>query len=293
MDAAVHLILRDADPLGLITATRDNWTGIAHAMPMSDYESMRHILNKSGVYVLIGIEEGQEEPLETIYIGEAENISSRLTNNHAQIVRDDVTWKRVIIFTSTTNDLHKAHIKWVEHKLVSMAKLNTSIKLYNSTLPTEPGLPDFDRVFIESFLDKMLVLYPILGVSAFKPSESELMPPKHTGEELFYIKNRGEIIASGYLSSSGFTITKGSRIKSSGTVNQGVGVKRLREYLVSLYGDKKDASDRITLGSDLELTSLSNGSNLVLGMSSNGREHWKNAEGLSFNELNNRFNKNI
>ncbi len=287
MDAAVHLILRDADPLGLITATRDNWTGIAHAMPMSDYESMKHILDKSGVYVLIGIEEGEEEPLETVYIGEAESISSRLTSNHSQIARDDVTWKRVIIFTSTTNDLHKAHIKWVEHKLVSIAKQNTSIKLFNSTTPTEPSLPDFDRVFIESFLDKMLVLYPILGVDAFKANISNIVSRKPAEGEVFYIKTHGEIIATGFLSSSGFTITKGSRIKTKGTVNQGVGVKRLREELLSLYGVGLDGNDWITIDSDLELTSLSNASNLVLGMSSNGRAYWKNSEGLSFNDLNN------
>jgi len=30
MDAAVHLVLREADPNGLVIATRDNWTGKAY-----------------------------------------------------------------------------------------------------------------------------------------------------------------------------------------------------------------------------------------------------------------------
>lgn len=287
MDAAVHLILRDADPLGLITATRDNWTGIAHAMPMSDYESMKHILNKSGVYVLIGIEEGKLEPIEAVYIGEADNISSRLTSAHKQIIRDDVTWKRVIIFTSTTNDLHKAHIKWIEHKLVSMARNNTSTyKLYNSTAPTEPNLPDFDKVFIESFIEKMLVLYPILGVHAFKNANNQdISSNKVITKDLYYIKIRNDIYASGHNSSNGFTILSGSKIKTKGTDTQGISVKRIREEIMNNRAINTIETGWYVLDEDIELTSLSTASNLVLGNSTNGRDTWKNSDGQSYNDL--------
>lgn len=76
--ASIRLFLAEGDPKRLRTVEMSNWTGKAIAGPRSELEAVlgREEAEKPGVYFLSGSEPGTGEA--AIYVGEAENIKTRL-----------------------------------------------------------------------------------------------------------------------------------------------------------------------------------------------------------------------
>ena len=283
MDAAVHLILRDADPAGIVTATRDNWTGIAYGMPVTDFSIMSPILKSSGVYVFIGVTEIDGEEEQVIYIGEAETIADRITPQHSQFSNDAVFWRRIVVFTSTGADLHKAHVKWLESTLVKRAKEASRYRLTNSTEPSENKLPDFDIVFVTGFLENMLVLYPLLGVDAFRLPEhtpSVVRTEKQVevvrdGLMGIYTTKSATPVARGMERDGGFVVFDGALIKINHTDSLYSNVRKSKELLLQAGRLTVEDSTWYKLTGDYETTSPSAAATLVLGYSASGTREWK------------------
>ena len=289
MDAAVHLILRDADPSGIVTATRDNWTGIAYGMPVADFSLMSPILKTSGVYVFTGVADLGSEEEQVIYIGEAETIADRITPRHTQFSKEDVFWRRIVVFTSTGADLHKAHVKWLESALVKRARDASRYRLTNGNDQSENGLPEFDLVFVKRFLENMLVLYPLLGVDAFRVPDASLVSTSAasvsasaTGGELgvpvvlgVYVGKVSAPIARGVEKDGAFIILGGSLIKREHTDSSGGNTKKSKGLLLQAGRLTEEDDTWYRLEGDYETTSPSAAASLVLGYSASGTREWK------------------
>ena len=288
MDAAVHLVLRDADPNGIVTATRDNWTGKALSMPIADLGLMKEVLSGAGVYVLVGLlDDGADTPV--VYVGEAEEVIGRLTGRHVQLSRTEVTWQRVVVFVSQADDLHKAHIKWLESNLVERARAGGHVALANATTPSEPNLPRFDEVFAETFLVNMLVLYPLLGVRAFLPGAAAV---RHTHaasmvpvDELV-MRKAGAVIARGRCTASGgVTLLAGSLIAVKEAEYAGPVISRTREHFASQgWLDAYDDNWQ-TLNTDYDCSSPSTAAAVVMGRAMRGPQAWRTQDGVPLADL--------
>ena len=68
------------------------------------------------------------EPL--AYIGEGEDISDRIRNHDTN--KD--WWNTAVLIVSSANNLNKAHVKYLESRLIDLAKSIAKIKLAASTL---------------------------------------------------------------------------------------------------------------------------------------------------------------
>jgi hypothetical protein len=299
MPAAVHLVLRDADPSGIVIATRDNWTGKAYGLPVGDLQYLLPALSGAGVYVLVGDDEDSEDGLPVVYIGEAEDITSRLRPNHAQLSRADLEWRRVVVFASQSDDLHKAHVRWLEAELVKRAKNASRCRLTNGNTPPTPRLPEFDEVFVQAFLDNMLVLYPLLGVDVFSPPRAprRLVVPAVTPEAPASEKDArittelvlhvaGEVRARACLEADNrLTLLAGSSIARRGQESESPKVAAIRQLLV----DNGNVTDRDTDWWDITVDhgplSPSAAAMLVVGYSINGRVSWKTASGATYSNL--------
>ena len=102
-----------------------------------------------------------------MYIGEAESIQSRLK----QHLEKDF-WNHVIYFTSKDENLTKSHIRYLEGRLIELAKQAGRASLTNSQA-TSSKLPESDRADMEIFLKKIEQLLPALGVEVLVPIASE------------------------------------------------------------------------------------------------------------------------
>ena len=80
---SIRIFVPDGNPEGTKIIDQMNWTGKVLAFPRSDWRKIqnREEFRKSGVYILMGPAENENEDLSSVYIGQTEEIGSR-KNNH-------------------------------------------------------------------------------------------------------------------------------------------------------------------------------------------------------------------
>ena len=112
-------------------------------------------LERAGVYIL----SGGIDPVSgkrRAYIGEAENVGERLRQH-----KTTEFWDSVIVFTSKDESLNKAHVKYLENRLLTEAGIGR-FKL-KQNLSRIPNLQEADREDMEDFLYRIRQLLPVLG----------------------------------------------------------------------------------------------------------------------------------
>ena len=136
MAKSLELFFVDGKPDGMLTARVFIWTGHVLVVPRTQLASglTRSESGYTGVYVLLG----ESEAGTKAYIGESEDISKRIRSHDAN--KD--WWSTAIFVTSSGNDLHKAHVQYLESKLVATAKQAGRCELDNSTVPGLPSLSE-------------------------------------------------------------------------------------------------------------------------------------------------------
>lgn len=102
----------------MLTAEIFNWTGHVLVTPRIRLAEAlkRKEAGYTGVYILLG--DSDESSLVMAYIGESDDVASRIRNHDSK--RD--WWTQAILITSTANSLNKAHVRYVESRLVEEAR---------------------------------------------------------------------------------------------------------------------------------------------------------------------------
>ena len=200
--ATIKLFLVNGEPKRLRTAELSNWTGKAVAGPRSEFESVlaREESQKSGVYFLTGNE--PESGKGAVYIGEAECVRDRLKSH-----LDKDFWNQVVFFTSKDENLTKAHIRYLEGRLIEQTR-HAARAIVQNGQSSGARLPESDREDMEIFLEKVHQLLPVLGVEVLVPVAA---PATATTErELLFCEIKG-LKATGHLTPNGFVVLAGSQ----------------------------------------------------------------------------------
>ena len=188
--ATIKIFLAHADPKRLRTAELSNWTGKAIAGPRSEFESVlaREESKSSGVYFLTGVDPDSGKP--AVYIGEAESIKDRVKSHLGKGF-----WNQIVFFISKDENLTKAHIRYLEGRLLQHANAAGRAILMNSQ-SSGATLPESDREDMEVFLEKMQQLLPALGIEVLVPTRSA---SKSSSEKQLLTCKIKSIEAKGYL----------------------------------------------------------------------------------------------
>jgi hypothetical protein len=162
----IHIFVVDGDPDGVKIVDRQNWTGWGIAFPRSAWPgiSKRREFATPGVYILSGAGEGSEGELPTIYVGQGDEIRTRLDSHYAN--KDFWDWGYAFVSKGTA--LNRAHTTWLEHALIDLAHEAQQCHLENGTRPKEPNLSEWERADTQGFLREMLRILPLLGVRVFE-----------------------------------------------------------------------------------------------------------------------------
>lgn len=136
---SLELFFIDSRPDGMLTAEIFNWTGHVLMTPRTQIiEALkREQTRRTGVYLLIGEREG--EPL--AYIGESEDVAERIRSHDS---RKD-WWDKAVLITSNDRNLNKAHVKYLEARLIEEARTAARIALENGPIPAARGSPKRSR----------------------------------------------------------------------------------------------------------------------------------------------------
>lgn len=264
-----------ADPVdGLRVVEKSNWSGRGLICPRPQFSSgkTRPDFGKAGVYVLLG--PGTEGTLRRVYIGEGGPARPRLEQHFSK--KD--FWTTLVLFVSKDENLNKAHIQYLESRLVSLASEAKRCELENGNVPALPSLSEIDASEAEGFLREMLLCFPVLGVSEFeKPVR------KKAGAEVLHLRGKG-IEALGYETGDGFVVLKGGQAVKEEVPSMHNYVAQLRRTLQA-KGIFRDAGTHWALDQDYTFDSPSTAASVVLGRSVNGRINWKTASGETLKEI--------
>jgi hypothetical protein len=275
--ATIKLFLVHGDAKRLRTAELSNWTGKAVAGPRSELDGVltREEAAKSGIYFLSGIDSESGKP--SVYIGEAESIRDRLRGH-----LDKDFWNHVLFFISKDENLTKAHVRYLEGRLIEQAKSAGRAQVMNSQSGGSK-LPESDREDMEIFLQRIHQLMPVLGADALVPIGST--PTGHVERQLLVCEIKG-LKATGHLTPTGFVVLKGSQavFKERASAHQYPYTLAARKRLIE-DGTLVEDGGHLIFARDSEFSSPSAAATVVHGGSANGLLAWKNKEGKTLKEL--------
>jgi hypothetical protein len=275
--ATIKIYLPHGDPKRLRTGEISNWSGKAVAGPRTELDQLlkREEAANVGIYLLTGFDPISGGP--AVYIGEAESIQTRL-KQHV----DKDFWNHVVYFTSKDENLTKSHIRYLEGRLIELAKLAARASLTNSQASTS-RLPESDIADMEIFLEKIEQLLPALGVEVLVPT-TVLSESKE--EERLLFCEIGGLKASGHLTPNGIVVLSQS---------QAVGVLRpsAKDYPWVVNAREQLVKDRVLVpeGGYLvftknhEFSSPSAAAAVIHGGTTNGRTAWKDASGKTLKQI--------
>ncbi|MCK8637659.1 methionine sulfoxide reductase [Parasaccharibacter sp. TMW2.1882] len=160
---SLELFYIDGHPDGMVTAELFNWTGHVFVTPRTRLAEalQREEAGYAGVYLLLGEYDGGA----FAYIGEAEDLRARM-KTHASSENKD-WWETAVLVSASANRLNKAHVKYLEARMISIAKEIGHTPLQNSTTPSLPGLTEADVAKMEAFLANLMVVLPAIRVDMF------------------------------------------------------------------------------------------------------------------------------
>lgn len=279
----VRLFLAEGTIGGLVTAEIMNWTGHVLRGRRDRIGDIRRRLEaqRTGVYLLLG--DG------VAYIGQSDNVATRLAQ-HDQ--RKDF-WNEVVVITSKDANLTSAHVRYLEARLLRLAREIGRIQLENGNEPSGGAdLPEADRSDMEYFLEQIRVLLPVLGYDFLRgrTAEASSSSLEAIDSPVFFL-TLGGIDARAQLVDGEFTILQGSRL--AGTMRdvrtQNDATRRQHEARSAARASLIDSGALVIDGEfavatrDIPFSSPSAAGAIAIGRASiNGRTEWKTATKLPY-----------
>lgn len=275
--ATIKIFLVHGDPKRLRTAELSNWTGKAVAGPRSEFEGVmsREESEKSGVYFLTGTDPESGKP--AIYIGEAEQLRDRIK---AHLGKD--FWNQVVFFVSKDENLTKSHIRYLEGKLIEIAR-NAGRACVTNGQNSGARLPEADREDMEVFLEKINQLLPVLGVELLVSSSGASVSKAE--KQLLFCEIKGRR-AQGHLIPNGLLVKAGSEavLLERASSQKYPAARNLRSKLRE-EGVLVEQEDHLLFIKDTEFSSPSAAASVIHGGHANGLTAWRNAEGKTLKEI--------
>ena len=274
---SLELYFIEGKPDGMLTAEVFNWTGHVLMTPRTriNVALARREARYTGVYLLLGEQDGCPRA----YIGEGEDISDRIRNHDTN--KD--WWATAVLITSAANNLNKAHVKYLEARLVEEAKAAGRSPLDNGNTPPRPSLSEAAQANMETFLAYLLMILPALRVELFirntRPALAHTEAKSQLPRFILYNKAR-KLKASAVLQDGDFIVEAGSQanLNWDGQNTQHSGYALLHEDLKQ-KGILKQQNDQLVFTENYAFKSPSAAAGVVNGRPSNGTTEWRLADG--------------
>ncbi len=152
----------------IVTAEFSNWNGKAIKVPRIEVnDCKRKDLQEPGVYFLFCKDEDND--MDSVYIGEAENVKEHLVQHllDADAEKEKYYWNTTVIFIG--RDLNKALIRYLENRLVELAKASNRYEILTKNTYKNTVLKESQVTVMEEFLDNIKVLINALGYKVLEP----------------------------------------------------------------------------------------------------------------------------
>lgn len=224
--------------------------------------------NQPSLYFLLSSGENQ------IYIGESENFYHRI-KTHDQSKK---FWDIAVAILSTSNNLEKSDVKYLESVMVEKAKASSASEILNKTIPARNNVHEFKIHSLQRVLEDAGLIIESLGFSVFDTKNDQT-------ETVWYCKSK-KSSARGQFRGDNFVILAGSIIDQDYTPS----LKRdyphsiaQRQAIFDKFG--KNLGDRVELIENVSFKSLNQASTFVTGRWINAWLAWRNSEDKTMDEV--------
>ena len=279
----IELFLVDGEPGGITTANVSGWTGHILSGPRTALTRIlsREEAHRNGVYLLLG---NNPDAIENVscYIGRTEDFSARFRQHD----RKKEWWNRAILVSSRDDSFNEGHWGYLEARLVEIATTAKRCSLPdNAQTPRTRKLSEAQQSDAETFLDQVMVVLPVLGVSILrnlKTRPERQTPPIDIDSPIFTLTvPKRDIHAQARVIGDEFIMLEGSRVVGEWT-NKGSSPSTRRAYEsyrarhTKLVDDGSIAVDGVVgiLTRDVPFPSPSTAGSIATGRSCNGRKAW-------------------
>ena len=274
----ISILVTAGDPDGVRVVEKSNWTGRGVMFARADLGvAQEQGLSSPGVYVLLG-DDADEEYDRQIYVGQGDDVGKRLQQHQRDDNKD--FWDTTIVFLSGNQSLNRAHVSFLEAELIRLARTADRARLANGNQPSVPHMPAADHAVAAGFLDEMRAIFPVLGVDAFEAPEP--VSSKRSDSIRFFLDGRNGK-GEGEERSDGFLVFAGAIARLDETPSLAASGNRLRGRLVA-SGRLVQDGDHYVLTDDTLFKTPSAAALVLTGAHINGRENWRDADGVNLKE---------
>lgn len=277
----LKIYLANGTVTGIRHAEIVNWTGQAIAVPRFHVKDLTgwEETKRPGVYFLFGSD--SETGSSLVYIGEAEHIQKRL----GQHISGKDFWNEAICFTNKDENLTKAHVKYLEARLVEITLESKRYRLSNQTLPPKPTMPRGERDAMETFIENIRTVIGSLGHKVLEPkiTQTDIEHREKSNSELLHLKVK-KLNATAMLTEEGIVVLQGSEALVTIQPSLSTGYTKLRHSLEE-SGVLTLDGEHLVSTEDILFTSASQASAVLLGYPCSGPDYWRNKEGLTLKQL--------
>ena len=272
---SLELFFIDGKPDGMQTAEELNWTGHVLLTPRTRIVDAlkRRQAQHTGVYLLLG-DDDSGGPL--LYVGESENMAERIRSHDAG--KD--WWTTAVFITTSANSLHKAHVRYLEARLVEIARSVGRIALDNENQPGGASLPEAAENSMAVFLDTLMMVLPAMRIDCFLDGgrpERAAPAPADTSTPVFelIIKKYG-IAATAVFENGEMVVQADSVVRDAwhGRNRKHIGYQDLHADLLRTGVLKLDGGNAV-FTRNYAFTSPSAAGAVVTGRQTNGAIAWR------------------
>jgi hypothetical protein len=285
----LKLYLVDGSPSGVITA--ELGVSTVHAA-MATRTALPDLIRRpeatrTGIYLLVG-PDPDLPGRQLVYVGEGDQVRTRLTAHDADDAKDFFT--RAVLIVSKDENLIKAHGRYLESRVIAAIRGAGRAKLVNGTEPPFKGLPEPEIADMERVLDDIEVLLPVLGFDILRPAgqdagSASAAPTKAEPGKLA-VRVEGPVFtftesgtdAKAREANGEFVLLAGSLAKRQEVPSCPDSLKRRRAEMIT-EGTLELTRDGklLRLTADTAFDSPSAASQIVYGGNVSGPRYWKHA----------------
>ena len=275
---SIELFLVNGTADSLIIAELSNWNGKAIKIPRIEISSCnRDDITQAGVYFLFCKE---DDGSDSVYIGEAENVKDRLVQHlrDYQSEKEKYYWSTAVVFIG--RDLNKALIRYLENRFVEIARASKRYLVLTKNTYRNTVMKESQIAVMEEFVDNVKILINALGYKVLEPF-AQVDPSNDTvDDKLLYITS-GSVNATGKVTAEGFVVFAGATLNEKMSVKSlSAGMQKQRKKLF----DSSKVNNLVTT-EDILFSSSSAAADFILGYSVSGPRTWKNKDGRTLKEL--------
>lgn len=277
----IQLYMADGTPDGLVIATQFGWTGQITVARQTTFDSLlaREEMAQPGIYILAG-PDPDHPTRQRAYIGEADNIARRIPKSARE--RGE-WWELAVAITSIDKALSKGHIRYIEARLIEIARAAGRVELDNKHFPetARRHLPEADNANIERFIDTARTILPVVGLDLFKPIPQLASATKTASDHhapsvsLTLTHNPTGVQASAFVADGEFVVQAGSQasLSVSDGMDRYVGLRQnlIDDRVMVLAPDQRS----FVFVKDHPFTKPSAAAAVIQGRNSNGRRDWR------------------